>query len=204
MKLALIGGGSFAKEAAELAKFANFEIAGYFDDKNQRNSWNYLGRLFEIEKHKDDFLFMLCIGAVNSEGIKRRRFLIDQLQKIGLRFVNLISPYAVISDGARLGTGIIIAHGVILSVDSFVDDFCLINTNAVVGHDACLGENSVLAPLAFVAGNVRIEKDVFIGPNASILEGLSVGAGSMIGTGSSVYRDIKSNGIVMPVITKTL
>jgi UDP-3-O-[3-hydroxymyristoyl] glucosamine N-acyltransferase len=130
--------------------------------------------------------------------------LIDKFQNLDLKFVNLISPNAYIAEGVKLGNGIVIAHGVILSVDSFVDDFCLLNTNAVIGHDAYLGPNSILAPLSFVAGNVRIEKDVLVGPNACVLEGLNVGFGSIIGTGSSVFRDVKSNGIVIPVLTKTL
>jgi sugar O-acyltransferase (sialic acid O-acetyltransferase NeuD family) len=204
MKLALIGGGGFAKEAADLAKLNNYEIGGYFSDKNITDRWNYLGCLSDINTQKNDFLFAFCIGAVNSEGIKKRRFLIDEFQNLNLQFVNLISPNAYIAEGVKLGNGIVIAHGVILSVDSFVDDFCLLNTNSVVGHDSYLGPNSVLAPLSFVAGNVRIEKDVLVGPNASVLEGRTVGSGSTIGTGASVFRDIKPNGIVMPVVTKTL
>lgn len=204
MKLALIGGGGFAKEAAELAKLNNFEIAGYFSDKNLTDRWSYLGCLSDIDAQKDNFLFVLCIGAINSEGIKRRRFLIDKYQNLDLKFVNLISPNAYIAEGVKLGTGLVIAHGAILSVDSIIDDFCILNTNSVVGHDAYLGPNSILAPLSFIAGNVRIEKDVLVGPNACVLEGRNVGAGSVVGTGTSVYRDIKSNGIVMPVITKTM
>jgi sugar O-acyltransferase (sialic acid O-acetyltransferase NeuD family) len=204
MKLAFIGGGGLAKEASEIAHQNNFEIAGYFSDAKVSDRWDYLGSFADIESHSDQLLFALCIGAVNSDGIKRRRFLIDKFNNAGLKFVNLISPYAVISEGVKLGVGIIIAHKVVLSVDSLIDDFCLLNTGAVVGHDSYIGSNSIIAPLSFIAGNVRVEKDVLIAPNASILEGRTVGVGCVIGTGSSVYRDLTPGSIVMPVVTKTL
>jgi sugar O-acyltransferase (sialic acid O-acetyltransferase NeuD family) len=204
MKLALIGGGGLAKEAAEIALLNNFTIAGYFSDIKVTERWKYLGSISDALSRNRDFIYAFCIGAINSDGIKRRRALINNFKECGLKFVNLVSPYAVISDGVRLGSGVIIAHGAVLSVDAIIEDFCLLNTNTVIGHDAYVGSNSVLAPLSFIAGNVRLERDVLIAPNACILEGRTIGAGSVVGTSSSVYRDIKPGGIVMPVITKTL
>lgn len=204
MRIALIGGGGLAKEAAEIAILNGYEVAGYFSDEANTDRWAYLGSLSDALRLNQNFLFSFCIGATNLEGMKRRRSFIDYFLLSGLKFINLISPYAVTSEGVKFGVGVIVAHRAVLSVDSFVGDFCLVNTGAVVGHDAYLGQNSIMAPLSFLGGGARIDSDVLVAPNASVLEGRSVGARSIIGTSATVFRDIKEDSILMPVVTKTM
>lgn len=204
MKIGLIGGGGFAKEVAEIAELSGFEIAGYFSDLPGNAKWLYLGKLSEAEKFKEKMHFALCIGAVNGVGLRKRREIIHSLKEKNLIFETLISPRAVISAGVQLGLGVIVAHGVILSVDASIGDFCILNTGAVVGHDAKVGFNSILAPLCFLGGSVEIESDVLVGPNSSILELKKVGSKSVIGAGAVVHRSIKPNTTLMPINTKAI
>jgi acetyltransferase EpsM len=204
MKIGLIGGGGFAKEVAEIAELSGFEIAGYFSDLPANTKWLYLGKLSEAEKFKEKMHFAFCIGAVNGASLRRRREIILSLKEKNLSFETLISPKAVISAGVQLGVGVIVAHGVILSVDARIGDFCILNTGAVVGHDAKVGFNSILAPLCFLGGNVEIESDVLVGPNSSILELKKVGRNSVIGCGAVVHRNTKPNTTLMPINTKVM
>lgn len=204
MKIGLIGGGGFAKEVAEIAELNGFQVAGYFSDYPLSGQWKYLGSLSEASKSKAGMTFAFCIGAVNSDSLAKREIIIKKLQKDGLIFETLISPKAVVSKGVKLGCGVIIAHGVVLSVDSEVGDFCILNTSAVVGHDAIVGQNSVLAPLSFLGGKVQIMHNVLIGPNSSVLEGRTVGENSVVGCGAVVHRNVNPGSTVLPVVTKTV
>lgn len=204
MRIGLIGGGGLAKEVSEIATLNGYDIAGYFADQPGTTRWKYLGTFDDVLHHRNNMQFTLCIGAVNADGVSRRRALIDYFSKSNINFANLISPHAVVSEGVILGKGLIVAHGVVLSVDAMIGDFCLLNTNAVVGHDANVGSNCILAPLSFLGGNTFLEQDVIIAPHASVLEGRKIHSGCVVGTGAVVYRDLKSNSTVMPVVTKTL
>lgn len=204
MKIGLIGGGGFAKEVAEIAELNGFQVAGYFSDYPLSGQWKYLGSLSEAWKYKATMTFAFCIGAVNSDGLVMREKIIKSLQGNGLTFETLISPKAVVSKGVKLGCGVIVAHGVVLSVDSAVGDFCILNTSAVVGHDAIVGNNSVLAPLCFLGGKVQIANNVLVGPNSSVLEGRTVGDNSVVGCGAVVHRNVNPNSTVLPVVTKSV
>lgn len=204
MKIGLIGGGGFAKEVAEIAELRGFQISGYFSDLPGNSKWLYLGKLNEAERFKEKMHFAFCIGAVNGESLRRRREIILSLKEKNLIFESMISPKAVISDGVQLGLGVIVAHGVVLSVDASIGEFCIVNTSAVVGHDAKVGFNSILAPLCFLGGNVEIESDVLVGPNSSILELRKIGRNSIIGCGAVVHRNIKPNTTLLPVNTKSI
>ena len=204
MKIGLIGGGGFAKEVAEIAELNGFQIAGYFSDCSGDVKWLHLGGLSDAKNFKEKMHFAFCIGAVNGAGLKKRREIILGLLDDGLIFESLISPKAVVSVGVQLGRGVVVAHGVILSVDARVGDFCILNTNAVIGHDAKIGFNSILAPLSFLGGNVQIETDVLVGPNSSVLEGRIVSKGSVIGSGAVVHRNVKPDSTVFPISTKTI
>lgn len=204
MKIGLIGGGGFAKEVAEIAELNEFQIAGYFSDDPSSSQWKYLGGLSEARNYKSDMTFAFCIGAVNSDGLARRAKIIKSLQDDGLTFETLISPKAVVSKGVKLGFGVIVAHSVVLSVDSEIGNFCILNTSAVIGHDAIVGHNSILAPLCFLGGKVQVMHNVLIGPHSSVLEGRTVGENSVIGCGAVVHRSVNSNSTVLPVVTKTV
>lgn len=204
MKIGLIGGGGFAKEVAEIAELKGFEVAGYFADAPGNARWPYLGKLEDAESFSKKMHFAFCIGAVNGIGLKKRGEIIFNLKKQNLVFETLVSPKAIISDGVRLGLGVIIAHGVVVSVDALIGDFSVLNTGAVVGHDAKVGFNSILAPLSFLGGNVEIDSDVLVGPHSSVLEGRVVLRGSVIGSGAVVHRNVKPASVVFPVSTKTI
>jgi serine acetyltransferase len=57
-------------------------------------------------------------------------------------------------------------------------------------------------PLDF--GRVTVERDVWIGANATILPGVRIGSGSVVGAGAVVSRDISPGGVALGVPARVI
>lgn len=199
-KIALIGGGGFAKEVDEIAELCGHEVVGYFADQKGVLNRPYLGPTSDIQKHQALFE-QVCVGfgAVDRRSLGRRSALIEVLIKQGIRFISLVSPHAICSRGVTIGAGTIIAHGVTLSVDCIIGPHSIVNSNAIIGHDASVAKGSIIAPGAFLGGMVQIGENSLIGPGAIVLEGRSVGNNAVVGLGATVVRSVQDGATVMPL-----
>jgi acetyltransferase-like isoleucine patch superfamily enzyme len=85
--------------------------------------------------------------------------------------------------GIEIGASVLISPGVVIT-----------------SHQHSYAQRDVeirLQPLRF--GRVVIERDVWIGANATVLPGVRVGTGSVVGAGAVVTRDVPPGTIVMGV-----
>ncbi|MEK7769449.1 MAG: serine O-acetyltransferase [candidate division NC10 bacterium] len=110
------------------------------------------------------------------------------------RFVSHLSRFATgieIHPAARLGDGLFIDHGM----------------GVVIGETAEVGENVTLLQGVTLGGtSLKREKrhptladNVVVGAGAKILGALTIGAGSRIGAGSVVVREVPENSVVVGV-----
>jgi len=142
--LIIIGAGGYGREAFTLAKNSigfdqNFVIKGYLDsdvsalDKFQ----GYPPILDTVEEYKieEDDVFICAIGNV---AIRMKT--VAEVKAKGGVFTNLIHKSAYIGDNVKLGTGIFIAYDVVISNDTTIEDYVLINSRALIGHDCKVGE----------------------------------------------------------------
>ena len=102
-----------------------------------------------------------------------------------------IGPHSYVGPNSVLfgGGGIEIGESVLLSPGVMI-----------VSHQHTFARRDVdtrLQPLDF--GRVVIERDVWIGANATVLPGVRVGAGSVVGAGAVVTRDVPSGKLVLGV-----
>jgi len=201
-KIAIIGGGGFAKEVIEVLLMNNDEVYGIFAQENSLN-YNYFGYLDQLITYKNSFDgVVLAIGAVNKTGIENRRKIIDFLKENSIDLISVISPLATISKSVKIGNGSYVGHGVLISCDAKIDDNVVLNQNAIIGHDTKICENVSIAPQVFLGGGVKIEKDVMIGVGATIRQGITIGSNSSIGMRSIVVKNIKENSTVLHQISK--
>jgi len=110
------------------------------------------------------------------------------------RFVSHLSRFVTgveIHPAARLGDGLFIDHGM----------------GVVIGETAEIGENVTLLQGVTLGGtSLKREKrhptladNVVVGAGAKILGALTIGAGSRIGAGSVVVREVPENSVVVGV-----
>ena len=94
----------------------------------------------------------------------------------------------VIGDDAEVGNFTTVCSGTISP--TIVGDFTKIDDHVHIAHNVSIGRNAIITACAEVSGSVTIEDDVWIGPNASVIQGLTLGARSLIGMGSVVVKSV--------------
>ena len=129
---------------------------------------------------------------------------------------------------ATIGHGTSIWHWAVVLADVIIGDNCSIGSHAEIGRGTIIGENTRVGAFVFLPPNSKVGKNVFIAPHVmfcddkhpragnaeyiaqppTILDGASVGAGSvvlpgvtigrkaMVGAGSIVTRDVPDGAVV--------
>lgn len=198
-RLALIGGGGFSKEIAEVAQLSGYTVEATYSSQQTVQVGQYRGYLDELLADRAEYAGVaLAVGGVSRASIQARVEIIDWLNHHAIQCPPLVSPHAIVSQGVILGAGAFVAHGVIVNVDVKLGRFCVVNTGAIIGHDAEIGDNTTISPAAFIGGRCTIGADGLIGPLAKVLQGLQVGERAMIGMGCTVLRAVPNEGVIWP------
>ncbi len=203
-RVAIIGGGGFAKEVIEIAELLGHKIVGIFALENSLKEYKYLGYKDEILSKRDSYdAIHIAIGAVNQQGIEIRNELIDFLQQHNIPSISLISPKATIAKSVTIKEGTFIAHEVLISCDTQIGNYVIINQRAVIGHDCKIEDRVSIAPLVFLGGGVIVEKESMIGVRATIRQGIKIAHNSTIGMGSLVIKSTKPYTLTLQMPSKT-
>lgn len=138
-----------------------------------------------------------------------------------IRSGTVIYAGAVIGDRFNTGHGALIREDNIIGDDCSVGTNAVLEAGNRIGsgtrvHSGCFLEHTTVGDRVFLAPNVvftddphpmcpryldcvlgaTVEDDVSIGANATILPGIRIGAGSLIGAGSVVTRNIEAGSVV--------
>ena len=140
--------------------------------------------------------------AIGSNALRQR--LAASVQALGFNLVNAISPNAVVSRSARLGTGIAIMAGAVINADSTIGDLAIINTLASIDHDGDIGEAVHIAPHCGLAGNVSVAARAFLGVGCKVIPGVSIGADAVAGAGSVIISNVTPHARIAGVPAKNL
>jgi UDP-perosamine 4-acetyltransferase len=124
---------------------------------------------------------------------RRRDALAASVIALGYRLVNAISPTAVISPSATLGSGVAVMAGAVVNAETRIDDLVIVNTGATIDHDCQIGRAAHIAPQCALAGNVVVGQFTFLGVGCNVIPEQSIGQGVMLGAGSVVIRDIRDH-----------
>lgn len=199
-KVILVGG---FHEIIELCQLCNKDIVGIIDN-NLKDE--YLGyRIFGGDENGkavyDEFKDVPLI--ISPDKPKVRQALANYYSEIGFTFDSLISPKAMISKSAKLGTGVVIQSGVNVSTLVTIGHFVKLNSLSNVMHDSLIGDFVTIAPNAVVLGRVKICGLAYIGANATVLSGITLGRDSVVGAGSVVTKNVDDETVVVGNPTST-
>lgn len=196
--IVLFGGGLHANVCIDiLEKAAQYTVVGIIDSQAEVGSDLYgypvLGRQEEllelVEQHQIEG-GLVAIGD-NYARCFVRDFIVSKIPDFV--FVNAIHPTVPIGRGASLGVGNVVMAGAIINPGATVSDFCIINTGAQLEHNCFMGDFSHLSAGSVTGGKVRIGKFAAITLNVTVLDRLSIGENTVVGSGSVVLKDLPDN-----------
>lgn len=192
--IVIIGAGGFAREVVWL-----------IEENNKRNpEWNILGFISESKDSSlltypilgNDEWLLNCNREINAVccvgNADLREKIISKYKDSKINFPTIISNNAIVSSQTKIGNGVIICAGTIITVNVEIDDFCIINLDCTIGHEAKLGSFVTMYPSVNVSGNVNVGRNTELGTGSSVIHGMNIGEHVILGASAAVVRDIPS------------
>lgn len=194
--IVVLGAGGHAREIADVvlacaAAGQGYELLGYVDDNpathgRALHEGTVLGGMDWFDgRGCHDLRVISGIGSPTT----RRRVVAAALAR-QLDFVTLVHPHAQLTRHVRLGDGVVVTAGCVLTNGISIGAHTHVNRCTTVGHDCVVGEFVHLAPGVVLSGNVTVEDDCDLGTHATVIQGLRIGAGTIVGAGAVVVEDL--------------
>lgn len=202
-RIVIWGTGGHARVVADVVVCqATYTIAGFLDDLNpidRRLSFNsapVLGGREQLRNLAASNVKHVIIGIGNCQS----RLEIAEITRYhGLNLATVIHPQAIIAKDVYVGNGSLIVAGAIINSGAEIGSNVIVNTAASVDHDCRIEDGAHICPGVRLAGNVVVGQAAWIGIGAVVIEGVRIGARSVIGAGSVVLRDIPDNTVAYGV-----
>ncbi len=97
-----------------------------------------------------------------------------------------------------IGNNCTINRNTIIIGKVYIDDDCLIAPDCVIaGSNHMFDEKMKIRDQKVVSKGIHIHSDVWLGANVTVLDGVSIGEGSIIGAGSVVVNDIPNYSVAV-------
>ena len=190
--LIIIGASGFGREVAWLVERINksnptWNLLGFVDDNSSIvgsiiNGYEVLGTTEDIKNYLN-CSFVCAIGAS-----KVRKSIINRLGDIN--YATIIDPSVEMSDIVEIGEGSIECAKSIITTNIKIGKHNIINLCCTIGHDAVLEDFVTLYPSVNVSGNTYYGECVELGTGSQIIQGKTIGKGTIVGAGSVVVKDL--------------
>jgi len=198
-RLVILGTRSFAEEVADLAEqCAGVELAAFGENwERARCAEPLLGK--PVVWVEDLAAMAGDHSAVCAIGTTRRRSYVERVRELGLRFMTLVHPSAILAPSALIGPGAIVGAGVIVAAQARVGAHVILNRGVLLGHHTTIGDYCTVSPGANVAGCVSIGEQSYIGIGATVLDHRSIGRDALVGAGALVTRNVPDRAHVQGI-----
>jgi sugar O-acyltransferase (sialic acid O-acetyltransferase NeuD family) len=203
--LIIVGAGGFGREVFAVVEAINrvgsqrYEVLGFLDDgapdteRIDRLGSRFLGNT----RGELDVGFRYVIG-IGMKGGAMRKQIDRRFAAAGLSPCDpLVHPSAWIGPDVTLGLGTVVCAGASITTNVRTGRHVHINPNVNIGHDCRIGDYVTVAPLCAVSGAVTLEDEVDLGASATILPGVRIGQGALVGAGAVVTRDVDPRSTVV-------
>lgn len=199
MVLAVFGASGQGKEVREIADYQNavtkrWEKIIFIDDNKPEGTFMGLEMIQlnnALEKY-EKIEFVIAVGEP-----KTKKKIYERLLSLNCKFGSVISPDSQVSPYCKLGEGLVIKRGVIISADAVIGDDTTIQSYACIGHDAIIGKHCQISTHVDIGGQTVVGDCVFVGLNAPVRELLTIGDNAIISAGAVVLKDVDANVTVM-------
>ncbi len=164
--------------------------------ENLNKNKKILNSFFTKNKKEKKYIFI-------SIGSNYIRFCIYNFLKKNVNydyiFPNIISKFSCISKYSSIGSGNVVMPGVVINANTKIGSQCILNTSCSIDHDNQIKNFTSVAPGVNTGGKVKIDSLTHLGIGSSINHNISIGKNVVIGGGSFINKDCKSNSIYFGV-----
>ena len=133
-----------------------------------------------------------------------RSLVVHKLLSRSCTFISYLHPSVHVSLGSSIGQGCILLPNSLISNDSTIADFSIVNTCSSIGHDVRIGSFVTICSHVDVMGHSVVENQVFLGSGSRILPGKCVGEGAVIGAGAIAARSVPRGKTLYAPLSKLL
>lgn len=191
--IVILGSGAQGKITADICRDMEIDLLGYLDDTKEIgaevNNLQVLGN------------FSLAWEGGLEKGVSytvalgdpfRRTIFFENILRSGGKAATIIHPKSIISPSALIGEGTLISPFCCIWAGARIGRFCLLEAGCHVGVDNDLGEGVFLGPSCVLNAFCTIGEKSFLGTGTVVIPRKNIGAGVVIGAGSTVISDIPS------------
>jgi sugar O-acyltransferase (sialic acid O-acetyltransferase NeuD family) len=191
--LVLLAASGLAREVlATLEQQSELEVRGILDDapnlqSNPVGSTRVIGTLDQVGEHGDAQL-LVCAGSGRS-----RAAIVARLRHLGIgddRYATVVHPTTVVPSTCSIGRGSILLARTVLTSDVVVGEHVVAMPNVTLTHDNQVDEFVTLCAGVSLGGSVHVDAWAYLGMNSCVREHTTVGAGSVLGMGAVLLRDL--------------
>ncbi|MCK5820701.1 MAG: acetyltransferase [Bacteroidales bacterium] len=194
----LLGGGGHCKSCIDvIEQEGKYEILGITDlpDKAGQSMAGYpvIGTDDDLPELKNSCNnFLITIGHIQSPGLRVKLF--ELLKELGVNIPVIISPHAIVSKHAKIGSGTIVMHNAIVNTEAVVGENCILNTGALIEHESHVGAHCHISTYAILNGQCQVGSGCFIGSNTVLANNISIPENTLVAAGSVVLRTLEKSG----------
>jgi sugar O-acyltransferase (sialic acid O-acetyltransferase NeuD family) len=115
--------------------------------------------------------------------------------KLKINWETILFKGVNIAKDVKIGDGTVIMGNVLINNNSIIGSHCIINSGSIIEHDNSFADFSSTGPGVVTGGDVKIGKFSHVGIGATILNGKKILSNVIIGAGSLVTKNCKSNSV---------
>ncbi|KFF72882.1 hypothetical protein IW01_01555 [Pectobacterium brasiliense] len=198
MKLGIFGAGGLGREVLILAQAINRQHARwgefvFIDDLHPNRLLKGIDVIDFSAASKIEGIEMVV--AVGEPAVRAR--MAERIHEQGLSLTTLVHPTVQLTSCIRLGLGVIVCQGAVVSCDVNIEDNVLIQPNTCIGHDCHIREHAVVSPGVSMGGGCRIGHRTFVGMNATVKETVTLGDDVIVSMGAVVFSDVQDSVITL-------
>jgi sugar O-acyltransferase (sialic acid O-acetyltransferase NeuD family) len=196
--LILVAASGLALETAEAARACGIRVEGCVDDDVARwgslaGGWlKVLGGL-DIVAAQADCDVVLCAGR----GVVREH-LTERLRDLGVgddRYATIVHPSVSLPESCAIGAGSVVLAGAVLTAAVSVGRHVVVMPHVTMTHDNVIEDFATLCAGVTLGGSVRVGRAAYLGMASSVREKVTVGAGSTLGMGAVLVRDLPAGDV---------